>query len=549
MANDVFNIATDLKISYLNSTIGAYVDITADSFEIDIDRGIEIEDGVFAKGSVGTATVKLVKKSLSDFLGTPGYKANDRFFIEYRPLPDSSPSTWNVLFGGYIQNVSMGYINESGTLEVTIVVNDIMRWAMNVIIPSFAISGTVVQRSFRNCMINLFGAISTQAAAIGGVTLQAGGVGASGTTQRVSITYQNLPAGEIVQKYIDAELAWMWANKNLTNTVKYLARTDVNTLQAVTWNSANPTVSNVHYSDLMTNGTFEVNVTGWATLQGSTAITRDTTTYYAGVASARVANTAGNANSFGVVTNTTMAFTAGDKVKASVWVKRETNSGSTRIQLDFKNSGGSTLGSIVGAYTPTSASEWIELDVTGVAPAGTMRAQVTIQSTKSASGNASIFMDNAKLQNLTTISANHYCLDSINLVYDSDILVNKVVVTDIVSGIKYTATNAASVAANGQQSGDFNADLDPAGASTFAQLATEIANAATIKQVQSVTVPVIRDDGKAGTIGNFEIGDTLQVEFAQDPLPALQVVSLVSRINHVITPDMWLMNIGLWRGI
>lgn len=92
-------------------------------------------------------------------------------------------------------------------------------------------------------------------------------------------------------------------------------------------------------------------------------------------------------------------------------------------------------------------------------------------------------------------------------------------------------------------------DLDPAGASTYANWATEVVNAATIKQVYGVTVPVIRDDGKVGDIANWGVGTTLQVEFAQDPLPALQVVSIVSRINHIITPQHWEMNIGLWRGI
>jgi hypothetical protein len=158
-------------------------------------------------------------------------------------------------------------------------------------------------------------------------------------------------------------------------------------------------------------------------------------------------------------------------------------------------------------------------------------------------------MDNAKLQNLTTISANHFCLDNLNLAYDSDLLVNKAVVIDATTSTRYVASNAGSIAANGEQSGEFRADLDPAGASTFATMASRIANAATIKQVQSVTVPVVRDDGKIGDIANYGVGTNLQVEFAQDPLPALQVVSIISRINHVITPDIWLMNIGLWRGI
>lgn len=548
MANDVFNIATDLSIKYFNSTIGAYVDIVADSFEVDIDRGIEIENGVFTRGSIGTATIKLVKKNLADFLGTPGYKANDRIFIEYKPLPDSSPGTVNVLFGGYIQNVSMGYINESGNLEITIVANDIMRWAMNVIIPSFAISGTVTQRSYRNCMINLFAAISTQASAIGGVTLQAIGAGASGTTQRVSPTYLNLPAGEIVTKYIDAELGWMFANKNLTNTVKYAARADINTLQAVAWNPASPTVSNVHYSDLMTNGTFEVNTTGWTAGSGTT-LTRVTTTYFAGVASARLHAGSMGTTPYFTFTNTTMAFTAGDKVQASYWVKNDINTDTSRATISFINSGGTTIGQAIGVYSAINGTDWTQLSVTGVAPAGTVRASMTISGTRTASGASAMFIDNVKLQNLTTISNNHYCLDNIDLVYDSDSLVNKAIVTDTVTGTKYVATNAASIAANGEQSLELDADLDPAGASTFAALATEVANAATIKQVAGVTVPVIRDDGKVGTIANFEIAETLQVEFAQEPLPALQVVSLIRRINHVITPQHWEMNIGLWRAI
>lgn len=538
MANDVFDIKTDLSIRYYNASIASFVEIVADSFEVEIDRGIDVENGVFASAAIGTATVKLVKKNLTDFLGTPGYKAGDPLDVRYRPFPDSNPLIYNALYYGIIQNVSMQYINESQTLEIEIVCNDYMRTFQNKQLASFSVTGTVVQRSYRNCMINLAAAV--------GLPLTAGGAGASGTTQR-AFTWLNTSAGEIVRKFTDAELGWLYTDRN--GQVTYLARTDVNTLQAVAWSSANPTVSNVHYSDLMTNGTFEVNVTGWQGLQGTTTLTRDTTTYYAGVASARVNSSATNGNSFGVITNTTMTFTAGDKVKASVWVKSQTNSGSTRAQINFKNSGGSTISSVVGNYTATSTSEWRQVDITGVAPAGTVRAEMVVNSTKSSAAIGSFFMDNAKLERLTRISPNHYCLDAISLVYDSDILCNKAVVIDQTTGTKTVATNAASVAANGEQSQEFRVDLDPAGASTYAALASEIVNAATIKQVQMVTVPVVRDDGVVGSIADREVGSTLQVEFAQDPLPALQQVSIVSRINHIITPDIWIMNIGLWRGI
>jgi hypothetical protein len=142
MANDVFDIATDLSIRYYNASISSYVEIVADSFEIDIDRGINVEDEVFARASIGTATIKMVKSSLNDFLGTPGYKANDYLDIRYKPAPDTSPSLYNYLFTGYIQNVSMNYINESGTLQIELTVNDVMKTFLNTQLGTYSIAGT-----------------------------------------------------------------------------------------------------------------------------------------------------------------------------------------------------------------------------------------------------------------------------------------------------------------------------------------------------------------------------------------------------------------------
>jgi len=548
MANDVFDIATDFSIRYFNSTIGAFVEIVADSFEVDIDRGIEVEQGVFANMSVGTATVKLVKKNLSDFLGTPGYKSSDLFNIRFKRYPDTDPTNYSVLFAGFIQNVSMSYINESGTLEITITANDVMNYCMNQVLPTYSVSGTVTNRSFRNSMINLVGALNTASPlAPGGVSISPVGAGASATTQ-MAYTWVNEPAGVIFQRFLNAELGWGWANKDVYNDVNYMTRGDVDAKKAITFTSGNTTVSNVHFTNSIANGNFEVNTTGWSPLI-STAITRVTSTFYMGVASARIANTAGNANSFSVGTDTNMPFSPGDKVRGSVWVKRETNSGSTRVQIEFNDAVGSSVGSVVGVYTGTSVSEWREVRVTGVAPAGTVKAQLLVTSTKSAAGNASIFMDNAKLENLTRISDSHVCMDSIQLRYDSDNIVNRAVVIDSMTGARTVASNLSSINTNGLRADEFSVNLDPAGLSSYSALATRIANAATLKQVYGVVVPVIKEDGEVNNIAQFDIGNTLQVEFAQEPLAPLRVVSIISRINHVITPDHWEMNIGLWRGM
>lgn len=549
MANDVFDIALDLSIRYFNQSLSAYVDIVADSFEIDIDRGIQIEQGVFANSAVGVATVKLVKKNLSDFLGTPGYKAGDLFDIRYRPTPDTAPTTYNTIYAGYIQNVSMGYINESGTLEITIVANDVMRYYMNQVLPTHSVTGTVVQRSFRNCMINLNSALSTASTfSPSGTTLTPIGAGASGTTQ-LAFTWTNEPAGTILQRFLNAELGWAWGSKSSPNTVQYMARSDVDTKKAVTYSSANPTVSNVHYSNLLSNGTFEVNTTGWTSGSGVT-LSRVTSQFYMGVASMRVHGGGSSTNYTTDNASTGSGFAVGTKLKASMWVKSESGNQNATIAIRCTDYSGTTVyGTFTSAVTAVNASGWTEVTVTGVVPTGTQVAAIRVTGIKAGSGANAIYIDNVKLENLTTISANHFCLDSINLSYDSDILVNRAVVIDSMTGVRTVASNTTSINTNGLRADEFPVNLDPAGASTYATLASRIANAATLKQVYGVTVPVIRDDGVAGTIGNFEIADTLQVEFAQDPLPALQVVTLISRINHVITPQHWEMNISLWRGV
>lgn len=551
MANDVFDIKTDLSIRYYNVSLSSYVEIVADSFEVDIDRGIEVENGVFTEGSVGTANIKMVKSSLNDFLGTPGYKANDYIEVRYKPAPDSSPSLYNYLFSGYIQNVSMNYVNESGTLQIEIIANDIMKTFLNTQLASYSITGTVTQRSFRNCMINLSAAINSSvtfpAPYSFGIDFVPAGAGGSSTTQS-AFTWINTSSGEILNRILDAELGWIWAGY-APNKVQYLARTDVASLRAITYNPANATVSNVHFTNLITNGTFEVNTTGWNP-GVNTTLTRDTTQFYSGVASMKAQGTAFTITAFQFGTNTTMTAAPLSKYKASGWFRADFNMKDIFVQLAYINSGGTTIQLQTSPLSALKNTGWTQVAVTGVAPAGTVRVEMRVTGNKLAANQAAFFIDNAKLENLTTISNTHYCLDNIVLKYDSDLLVNKVRVTETNSGTSATASNTASITANGEQSGQYSVTYDAAGSpTTLANLATRIANSATIKQVQQVTVPVIRDDGKVSNIADYDIAYTLQVEFAQEPLPALQVVTIVSRINHVITPNHWEMNIGLWRGI
>jgi len=550
MANDVFDVATDLSIRYFNQTLSAYVDIVADSFEVDIDRGVQIEQGVFASPSVGVATVKLVKKNLSDFLNTPGYKAGDLFDIRYKPTPDTAPTTYNTIYAGYIQNVSMNYINESGSLQITIVANDVMRYYMNQVLTSFSTSGTVANRSFRNCLIQLTSALSTASTySPAGVSLSAAVTGAGSATTQIAYTWTNQPAGQILEQFVNAELGWVWGNKAVANDVKYLTRGEMDTKKLQIFTSGVATASNVHYRDFINNGNFEVNTANWVALTGSTTLTRVTSTFYTGIASLRVASSLTTSTAYQFSTSGGMIAEYNRKYKASIWAKAEANTPRARITVLYKNSGGATLQSNTSESFILDTSGWTEMSLTSVAPLNTAFIEMRIIADKTSAAIASMFADNAKIQDLTIIPDSHFCLDAIDLQYDSDILVNKAVVIDSLTGTRTVASNTTSIATNGLRADEFYVNLDNAGTSTYATLASRIANAATLKQVYGVTIPVIRDDGRVGTIANYEIADQLQVEFAQDPLPALQIVTFISRINHVITPEHWEMNIGLWRGI
>lgn len=232
-----FDISSDIRISYEYAE-GSVAYITCDTFEIDIDRGIDIEQGVFARPSVGTATVRMMRDSLSDLVNGPQYKSNMPFTIEY------NDGSWHPLFYGYIQNVSMAYIATTGKLEVVITAYDMTKVALNTRLPSFSITGTATQKSFRTVMDNLEDAVR----AVDSRT--AWGQSGSGGSSTAANDYFEVEviSGDVLNMILDAELGWFWAEPG--GFCSWKTRVDINTAQATTWNSSNPTISNVHTSSV-----------------------------------------------------------------------------------------------------------------------------------------------------------------------------------------------------------------------------------------------------------------------------------------------------------
>lgn len=228
-----FDIKTDLRIQYEKPS-GTWNSIQADSFELEIDRGVDVEQNTFAKPSVGTATVKMMKKNLSDFLNGPDYASNQKIRIEYL-----DGGIWNALFTGFIQNIEMAYIVEAQKLQVTITSNDMGRLALNTQIGTFNITGTST-RSFNNVM----GQLATAITAVDSRYSQAQVLSGGSSTYQYANTYLDVASGELFNQFLDAELGWMWASKN--SGMRWLNRADVNTVQSYSWDTNDIIVSNVH---------------------------------------------------------------------------------------------------------------------------------------------------------------------------------------------------------------------------------------------------------------------------------------------------------------
>jgi hypothetical protein len=247
-----FDIKTQLRIQY-ESPAGTWNSIQADSFELEIDRGIDVEAGVLAKPSIGTATIKMMKSSMADFINGPAYQSNQRIRIEWQNI-----STWQPLFYGFIQNIEMAYVatakvsgnsNQRGKLQVTLTAYDMGKIALNTLVPSFTTGASNSTRSYRGVMAGLASAIT----AIDSRYSQSQfGSTASSTYQQASYFFDPQTAGSIYEKFLDAELGWLWASPFSSGGMAYMTRADVATQKALSWDpTGRVVVSNVHsLSDL-----------------------------------------------------------------------------------------------------------------------------------------------------------------------------------------------------------------------------------------------------------------------------------------------------------
>lgn len=154
MANDVFNVATDVEVSLYtyasdvmvwdvsrwnqdNWSTGleslAWQSITTSVSVVRIDNGITVDQGLTRTGSP-TATIVFQDSDFDPFVNST-VRSGTPVRIRVRPNPDTAPTTWVTLFTGKIDSSTASYNNKwVNTVTLTCVTDlrDILNYTSSV---------------------------------------------------------------------------------------------------------------------------------------------------------------------------------------------------------------------------------------------------------------------------------------------------------------------------------------------------------------------------------------------------------------------------------
>lgn len=240
MANDVFNLDTDLRIEFegqsgafivsvsvldgpatlSGSSAVAWVDLLCETISVDINRGVPIQLGYMSDLEPGTATVQLT---------TPGYDPIANNFlhvgtparISVRRQPDTAPTTWTTIFTGQVKAFNVSY-NAQGLNLITLTLVDDLEAFLNQILPTYIISGAPKYwyDLCDNLVTNYYAPASSNLS-ITGTSLFPN----YNLTEPVTI-------GELFNELMDGELGFAYVGRQY-GTLNTLSREDIRSLQGV----------------------------------------------------------------------------------------------------------------------------------------------------------------------------------------------------------------------------------------------------------------------------------------------------------------------------
>ena len=233
MANDVFTIKDNVTVEFLipspgtfiwgvnnwddggvwdsNPTSEAWTNLACETFDIDIEKGCELESGIFVQPSSSVAKIRMQGVTYDPFSNSaihPGTQV--RIMIE--PNPDTSPGSQIAIWQGIVRNFSASY-NQKGNNIITINAVDAMQDFLNTKVASYVVPalanypGNVLTDLANTYYTGLSGNINPDVYYL------------------AAKTYTNTTVGEIVQDCLTAGLGALWIDRD--GTMNYRSEQDL----------------------------------------------------------------------------------------------------------------------------------------------------------------------------------------------------------------------------------------------------------------------------------------------------------------------------------
>jgi hypothetical protein len=155
-------------------------------------------------------------------------------------------------------------------------------------------------------------------------------------------------------------------------------------------------------SNLISNDSFETNITGWDTYLAS-SLSRSTTVSYAGLASLKHTSTSG---AYVCSTLNNLPVIAGKAYSMSAYARTEVVNTTMTIGINWWNAGGYIISQPASNPISVNPSSWTRVSFSATAPANAVYGQVVFITQAAGSGSESIFYDSVSLVESTFLKFN-----------------------------------------------------------------------------------------------------------------------------------------------
>jgi hypothetical protein len=580
---DVFDISRDVKISVFGTTsfiigesrLGGPAllgDLTPTWHPLEcgvsgltIDKGFSVNQGILANIEVGTATIELQGFAVDPTLN-PLFQLNAQIEVSVQTKPDTAPG-FEKIFVGFIDDIQTSY-QPDGNINVTVQATDWMSKIMNVTIDAWERDNEEtfdvrIQALFNDYILPIYPTLQIATNWYPSYT---------GSVFPPEDRY-NITSGELINELVQGEAGMVIANGS----------GEVYGFGRYYWDNViiNPTYVPGISTNLISNSSIETGIQGWignnANIEWSAEEawqgTRSIKTTYTGLVGGPYFGPSGSR----------VPIEEGKSYTASMYVKSTTLTKQLRGTLLWYSAleSGTRLSKTDGALTVVNTGDWVRVHVTGTAPAGATHVAFTVNPNTTIPVGQTAYFDAALLEEGTILkswyentfdqgepldvpdwwgfsnvhneSLDHFCMGDVDTQFGKSDTANEITVS-----LAYD--EATQVLVRNQSSIDFLGAL-PAQVSLnlhaplndpeqyIQSWADDLSIPDGKTRVTSIEWSPIRRDGRVNNSWNLEPGGDIAKVHLNYVSHIIDDTYIVSRISHDISPENWIMNIELWKGI